>query len=65
MALTAPGRYNMPAAMKYAQMLYETGWPPDVFYEQPLEDVQRFLLYRNVAMVRQFGGELTWPKKPA
>lgn len=65
MSLMAPTRYKMPPELKFAELLYETGWPPDVLLEADMNEVQKFILYKNIRLVKDFGGEIVWPTKRA
>ena len=53
----APGEYDMPSELLYVQLLHETGWPPNVLDEVPMELIQKYVIYANVRSVFLNGGE--------
>jgi hypothetical protein len=38
-------------------LLAETGWPPDVLDNQPVQRIEMFLLYKQIRDVVIFGGD--------
>jgi len=53
----APGEYDMPSELLYVQLLHETGWPPNVLDEVPMDLIQKYVIYANVRSVFLNGGE--------
>lgn len=48
--------------MDDAHLLYETCWAPEVLDAVDERRLQRFLLYKRVRSVREYGGELKFPE---
>ncbi len=47
----------MPKEMGYAFLLAETGWSPDVLDNMPMDEVMKFLLYKKIKYIAEYGGE--------
>ncbi len=48
---------EMPKEMGYAFLLAETGWSPDVLDNMPMDEVMKFLLYKKIKHIAEYGGE--------
>lgn len=51
-----PGRHPLPLELSYPQLLFETGWSPDVLDKMPKETVEYYMIYKNVKLVAENGG---------
>lgn len=54
-----PSRYGIPPEMEDAALLVETGWAPDILDGVPVDRLAKYLLYKNIKDIAQFGGEYT------
>jgi hypothetical protein len=56
-SFVAPGKFEMPVDMIYAQLLAETGWAPDELDNAPVDEVNKMMIYRNVKYAIEYGGD--------